>query len=294
MTHFDAFPRKWREIREGYARIDGKLGAALAYAMDGAGKMVRPKLCLVSASAVMADDAPEWRRELVLAAAVAVEMVHTYSLIHDDLPCMDDDDMRRGRPTLHKLHDEATAMLAGDALLTDAFEIVAEVAVPPEHAADVVACVRELAMAAGGRGMVLGQALDLANAGTQSGEKGVAALQNIHVLKTGALLGAACAMGAAAAGADAAVVRAFRDAGRQLGVAFQVMDDLLDDAPNTGKTQGKDAEAGKTTYLDLMGREAGLRHVKDLTAGALRGLKERGVLTPAFEEFAEALCRRQA
>ena len=309
---FEWFARKWQSIRESYAsdskngaRNDALLGAALAYAMEGGGKFVRPKLCLMAASAVepgwaSAHDTgtgtvPSWRRELIESAAAAVEMVHNYSLIHDDLPCMDDDDLRRGRPTLHKVYNEATALLAGDALLTDAFAIISDVALPREHAHEALACVRELSSAAGGRGMVMGQALDLVNDGMKSlgRDEAIVRLEKIHVNKTGALLGAACAMGAASAGAGTDVIAAFRSAGHKLGLAFQVMDDLLDDSPNTGKTQGKDAHAGKLTYLDLLGRESGLRYVKDLTGEALRGLKELGVLTPAFEEFATALCGRK-
>ena len=303
---FELFARTWKSIRDGHAadlKSDARLAEALAYAMDGGGKFVRPKLCLLAASAVEPGwisshrdrHADSWRGDLILAAAAAVEMVHNYSLIHDDLPCMDDDDLRRGRPTLHKVYDEATALLAGDALLTDAFATISEVALPREHAHAALACVRELSAAAGGRGMVMGQALDLANDGMKSlgRDEAIARLEKIHLNKTGALLGAACAMGAAAAGASMDVTGAFRNAGQRLGIAFQVMDDLLDESPNTGKTQGKDARSGKVTYLDLLGRDAGLRYVKDLTAGALQGLKEKGVLTSGFEEFATALCGRK-
>lgn len=298
---FNAVLSNWRAIRDGYAGMGGILGEALSYAMDGAGKMVRPKLCLISASAVFPEWSKDssttsaWRKDLVVAAATAVEMVHNYSLIHDDLPCMDNDDMRRGRPTLHKAYGEATALLAGDALLTDSFGVIAAVAVPPEHAADAMACVRELVIAAGGRGMVLGQAQDLANAAGRLQDSGSAlkTLEQIHRLKTGALLGAACAMGAAAVGGSKKAIEAFRLAGVQIGVAFQVMDDLLDDSPNTGKTKGKDAAEGKQTYLNLLGRSAGLELVQGLTAEALQGLKGVGIMTPDFEEFAAALCRRK-
>ena len=298
---FNAALSKWRATRDGYAGMGGVLGEALAYAMDGAGKMVRPKLCVISASAVLPDWSKDnsatsaWRKDLVVAAATAVEMIHSYSLIHDDLPCMDNDDMRRGRPTLHKAYGEATALLAGDALLTDSFAIIAAVPVPPEHAADAMACIRELATAAGGEGMVLGQAQDLANAAGSMQDSGSALkiLEQIHRLKTGALLGAACALGAAAAGGSKNAIDAFRFAGAQIGVAFQVMDDLLDDSPNTGKTKGKDAAEGKQTYLNLLGRSAGLELVQGLTSDALQGLKEVGILTPDFEKFAAALCRRK-
>ena len=298
---FNAALSKWRATRDGYAGMGGVLGEALAYAMDGGGKMVRPKLCVISASAVLPDWSKDnsatsaWRKDLVVAAATAVEMIHSYSLIHDDLPCMDNDDMRRGRPTLHKAYGEATALLAGDALLTDSFAIIAAVPVPPEHAADAMACIRELATAAGGEGMVLGQAQDLANAAGSMQDSGSALkiLEQIHRLKTGALLGAACALGAAAAGGSKKAIDAFRFAGVQIGVAFQVMDDLLDDSPNTGKTKGKDAAEGKQTYLNLLGRSAGLELVQGLTSEALQGLKEVGILTPDFEKFAAALCRRK-
>ncbi len=298
---FIAALAKWRAIRDRYAGMGGVLGEALAYAMDGAGKMVRPRICLISASAILPDWSSDhsavspWRRELLIAAANAVEMVHNYSLIHDDLPCMDNDDFRRGRPTLHKVYGEATALLAGDALLTDSFALIAAVPVPPEHSADAMACILELAAAAGSQGMVFGQALDLANAAgrLQASGSALKTLEQIHRHKTGALLGAACALGAAAAGGSKKAIDAFRFAGAQIGIAFQVMDDLLDDSSNTGKTKGKDAVDGKQTYLSLLGRPAGLELVQGLTAGALQGLKEVGILTPAFEEFAAALCRRK-
>ncbi len=303
---FNAVIAKWRAIRDGYAGIDGSLNEALVYAMDGSGKMVRPRICLIAASAVSprwASDqnsmVPAWRRDLIIAAAVAVEMVHNYSLIHDDLPCMDNDDMRRGRPTLHKVYGEAIALLAGDALLTDSFSVIAESPVPDENAGhcagDAMACIRELAGAAGGRGMIFGQSLDLANAAGNLHEPGAALmnLERIHQHKTGALLGAACAIGAAAAGGSKKAVTAFRFAGSQIGVAFQIMDDLLDDSDNIGKTQGKDATTGKQTYLSLLGRTRGLELVQGLTSGALQGLNEVGILTPDFEAFAAALCRRK-
>ncbi len=298
---FEAALSRWRAIRDGYAGMGGVLGEALAYAMDGAGKMVRPRICLISASAVLPDWLDErsvdsaWRKDLVIAAAAAVEMVHNYSLIHDDLPCMDNDDLRRGRPTLHKVYGEATALLAGDALLTDSFSLIAAVSVPPVHAADAMACIRELATAAGGRGMVLGQALDLDNAAgrLQGSGSTLKVLEEIHRLKTGVLLGAACALGAAAAGGPKTAIDAFRFAGTRIGIAFQVMDDLLDDSSNIGKTKGKDAAEGKQTYLSLLGRSAGLELVQGLTAEAMQGLKEVGFLTPAFEECAAALCQRK-
>jgi geranylgeranyl pyrophosphate synthase len=293
------FGEAWSTQRESYASIPGELGKALVYAMDGAGKLVRPKFTLLAASAVDPDwnasgQENAWKRALVIASAMAIEMVHTYSLIHDDLPCMDDDDLRRGRPTLHKVHGEATALLAGDALLTDAFQALAGVfsreSLPPAAGFAGLACVSELASAAGSRGMVLGQMLDLANVGSITKRE----LEKVHELKTGALLGASCAMGATAAGGGTAVVEAFRKAGSDLGIAFQVMDDLLDNSPNTGKSKGKDAESGKQTYLSLLGYDQGMALVESLTNRALQGLDDQSVLTPAFREFAVGLCRRES
>lgn len=226
-------------------RDDGtpeKLAEAMCYALLAGGKRLRPSLVRLFAQAWGADDAA------AVAPAVAIEMVHTYSLVHDDLPCMDDDDLRRGRPTCHVVYGEALAVLAGDALLTRAFELLGEVAGGARMCA-------VLARAAGPAGMVGGQVLDLSLAGSESGRVEV---EEVHRLKTAALLSAACELGALAAEAPEHAVGAARDYGLALGRLFQVVDDLLDvtgEAGTLGKTPGKDAELDRATMVAALGFE---------------------------------------
>ena len=302
------------------------LPASVRYVLEGPGKRVRPVLCLLASEAVAGAPVPS-----AMDAALAVEMVHCYSLVHDDLPCMDDDDLRRGRPTAHKVYGEANALLTGDALLTDAFALLAAAsgvhhptglrpvgapvqgaeppgpprgeeawvasggqgAEPPGPPAVRLAMVAELATAAGGAGMVLGQSLDLHWTARPGATR--AALDEIHGLKTGALLGAAAAMGALAGGGNGAVARSFRVAGRALGLAFQILDDLLDDAATTGKSAGKDQAAGKLTYLALMSPAEARAAADQATAAALAALADVA-LAPAgraeLEAFVGALLRR--
>lgn len=292
---FPLFEQSWSRLRHKYAALPGELGKALTYATEPAGKRVRPRFCLLSAAAAnpgVFAGRESWRAGLVASAACAVEMIHTYSLVHDDLPCMDDDDVRRGRPTLHKVFGEATALLAGDALLTDAFVMLTEAELPPEGSASQIMCVRLLSTAAGGGGMVLGQALDMANSGAEAASVRDE-IERIHLLKTAALFGAACGMGAAAAGAGLTGVEAFRAAGESAGLAFQVMDDLLDGKAGTGKTAGKDAAAGKSTFLDVVGFEKSRTLVDELTAHAGTVLKSQGFPSGDWESFAKRLCHRQ-
>jgi geranylgeranyl diphosphate synthase type II len=226
------------------------LHEAMAYSLLAPGKRLRPLLVLLACEAAGGSD------EAALPATAAVEMVHTYSLIHDDLPAMDDDDLRRGRPTCHKQFGEALAILAGDALLTLAFQVLAE-DYPPATAA--AAC-RELARGSGAAGMVGGQVEDLAWEHRPSGA--LADLEQVHAHKTGALfraclrLGAVVAQGEQPGGPDPAIVEALDGFGRGFGLAFQITDDLLDvegDAGQTGKRVGKDAGRGKLTYPGLLG-----------------------------------------
>ena len=222
--------------------------------------------------------------------ACAVEMIHTYSLIHDDLPCMDDDDLRRGRPTCHKAFDEATAVLAGDGLLTAAFETAA--AAKGLDAEAVLRCVRILGREAGMNGMIAGQVLDL---GAEHRRISLDALNLLQSLKTGCLLRAACELGCTAAGCtDARTLEAAREYGEKLGLAFQIQDDILDiegDARTLGKTTGKDARDEKSTFPALLGLEA-CRALADRLTGeavaALDGLPGNGFLT----ELARSLTGR--
>lgn len=232
--------------------IPARLRAAMEYSLNAGGKRVRPVLCLTTAALF---GLPAQR---VMPFAAAIEMIHTYSLIHDDLPAMDDDDLRRGKPSNHKMFDEATAILAGDGLLTDAFDFMAGVgagdgAIP---AVNVLAALRVVARAAGAPGMVGGQALDM----EYTGRAGVTLeeMAAMHAMKTGALLRASCLSGALLAGVDADAQSRIGDYGAHIGAAFQIVDDILDevgDEAEIGKPVGSDAEQGKTTYPSLLGIE---------------------------------------
>jgi farnesyl diphosphate synthase len=225
-------------------RKPAKLHAAMRYATLQGGKRVRPLLVYAAGEAVQA---PE---QALQAAALAVEYVHVYSLIHDDLPCMDNDVLRRGKPTVHIAFDEATAMLAGDALQAEAFRVLAQATVAPATQAALMA---ELAEAASTAGMCGGQAIDLDAVGSTMS---LDDLEQMHLMKTGALLRAALRMGARAGGADAAVLAELDAYARAIGLAFQVVDDVLDveaSSAELGKTAGKDAQQGKPTYVSMLG-----------------------------------------
>ncbi len=231
------------------------LPEAMRHATLGGGKRLRPLLVLAACHAAGGDAAD------ALPAALAIEMLHTYSLIHDDLPAMDDDELRRGRPTVHVKYGEATAILAGDALQTRAFEVLAGAALPSER---VVAQVRTLARAAGVDGMAGGQQLDLLAEGAPAAPEQVA---TIHQRKTGALFAAALELGAEGAGAPQRLLLALRRIGESLGLAFQIQDDLLDQTGATadlGKTSGKDAASRKATWPAAVGREASEKTVREL------------------------------
>lgn len=273
------------------------LGQAMRYAVQGGGKRLRPLLVLAAREAVAHADAgtgaaPDEAAlraaldEAALRAACAVELIHAYSLVHDDMPCMDNDVLRRGKPTVHVQFGEAGALLAGDALQALAFELLtpAHSAIPAQVQA---ALCRQLARAAGAAGMAGGQAIDLASVGRQLDE---AQLRRMHQLKTGALLqasvmmGAAC-MGAACAGAargavgDTALAGLSRY-GAALGLAFQVVDDILDvtqDSATLGKTAGKDAAHAKPTYVSLLGLAPARQCAQNLHAEALAGLAASGL-----------------
>ena len=242
-----------------------RIHEAMRYSLQAGGKRLRPVLAL-SAAALFQP------RFSALPAAVALECIHTYSLVHDDLPCMDNDDLRRGRPTAHKQFDEATALLAGDGLLTHAFLILAT-----HYAADprLATClVRELADAAGSARLVGGQMQDLLS--EKKANATAAELDFIHLNKTAAMLEASLVMGGHVGGADDAALTSLRAAGRHLGLAFQIIDDVLDataDTSTLGKTAGKDAKVGKTTYVSLHGIEAARRMAKEQTESALTALR---------------------
>ncbi len=245
----EAFLRESLPAICGFADAPASLVDAVTYSLLAGGKRLRPALAIEACLACGGNP------DLALPAAGAVELIHTFSLVHDDLPAMDDDDLRRGVPTNHKQFGEATAILAGDAMTTLAFELLA-LANPPSVA---IATVAELARAAGPAGMIGGQMLDIAG---EHQSLDLAALQEIHARKTAALLTAACVLGGLAAQADAALVDALRAYGRHLGLAFQIADDLLDvesSAEAMGKATQKDAAAGKNTYPALLGVEESRR-----------------------------------
>ena len=245
-----------------------RLAAAMRYSVLAGGKRLRPVLALMAAEACGADPV------VALPAACALELVHTYSLVHDDLPSMDDDDLRRGRPTCHKAFDEATAVLAGDALLTLAFEVVAGRVRPAEAAARSVLV---LAEAAGPAGMVGGQMADLLAEGRADGT--ASALEAIHRRKTGALLRAALRLGALSAGADDATFKALDEYGQGVGLAFQIVDDLLDvqgDEAKLGKRVGKDSALGKWTYPGFLGVEGSRERARQVASDAAAALAPLG------------------
>ncbi len=226
----------------------GGVESAMAYSLFAGGKRIRPILCL------LAHEAAGGSGKGIDQVAAAIEMVHTYSLIHDDLPCMDDDDLRRGRPSCHVAHGEAVALLAGDALLTLAFTLIAG---EGELSAEVRVQMGEiLGIAVGHAGMIGGQELDLA--AEESPVLDIAGVERIHVRKTGSFLTAAVTMGATAAGASDGEIEKLRSFGDDLGLAFQVADDLLDvtaTEEEAGKRVGKDAGRGKATYPSILGMD---------------------------------------
>jgi len=250
-------------IQEGEAL---RLGEAMRYSLSAGGKRVRPVLCLLAAEAVGG------AADAALPGALALELVHTYSLVHDDLPAMDDDDLRRGKPTCHIAFGEAHAILAGDGLLTEAFRILAaEGDIPPERRARAL---EALAAAAGWRGMVGGQALDLeGEALTREGRSyDLAHLQTIHRLKTGALLRASLELGGILGGGSEAQLEVLKEAGAALGLAFQIQDDILDatsDASTLGKRAGKDSGKGKITYPALLGLDGARKALQEATERAV-------------------------
>ena len=241
---------------------------AMRYSVFGGGKRLRPVLVLAAAEAVGGTPEP------LLPVAAALEMIHTYSLIHDDLPAMDDDDFRRGRPTSHRVFGEAVAILAGDALLTEAFGLLTGPECVSRHDPKrLLTAMQEIAAAAGSRGMVGGQTLDILSEG-----KGVDAahLESVHRHKTGALIRASLRAGALLAGAGEAQLRAITAYGEAVGLAFQIADDVLNvegEAATIGKAVGSDAAKGKATYPAVHGLEGAKARAAGLVAEAIRALE---------------------
>ncbi len=262
------------------------LGQAMRYGVLDGGKRLRPLLVLAAASAVRGE------REAALRAAVAVELIHAYSLVHDDMPCMDNDVLRRGKPTVHVKYGEAQAMLAGDAMQALAFEVLTpEAGVAPALQARLCGL---LSRAAGHSGMAGGQAVDLASTGLPLDE---AALRDMHHRKTGALLRASVVMGGACATIEPRARQALNDYGEALGLAFQVVDDILDvtqDSSVLGKTAGKDQSANKPTYVSVLGLDAAREHARELHRSALAALARSGLThTAQLEQLAAMVVHRK-
>jgi geranylgeranyl diphosphate synthase type II len=264
--------------------LDARLAGPVRYAIEAGGKRLRPVLCLGAYRAAGGQPTP---RELFEAAS-ALELIHTYSLLHDDLPCMDDDDYRRGRPTAHRVYGETATTLAGSAMIPLAAAVLDEGAAalgltPPERSAVVL----DLARGAGAAGMVGGQVLDLA---AERQPVDAAGLESIHSHKTGALFGASLRIGARLARSDEPVVEAFGRCGRALGLAFQVADDILDvtgRSETLGKSAGRDAEQGKATYPGLLGLEGARRRAAAAAADAVSALRDAGIHDDVLEGLIE-------
>ncbi len=262
------------------------MAEAITYPISAGGKRVRPHIVKLTAEAL---GAPE-NHEAVITAGCAVELIHTYSLVHDDLPCMDNDDLRRGRPTAHKVYGDANALLIGDALLTEAFSLMSGLQKQQVPASCIVQCIEQLSRFAGLRGMVAGQWLDLAFEQYTKQAKW-SDLATVHSLKTGALLSASFSIGAllgiALNGTNTSrlsgdileneLVRKAADIGQQAGLAFQLIDDILDSSQTSeklGKTAGKDKAQGKLTAISLLGFEEAQRLARQLTASCLNSISE--------------------
>jgi farnesyl diphosphate synthase len=262
-----------------------RLHEAMRYAVLGGGKRVRP--LLVHAAGELTGARPE----ALEAASAALEMIHVYSLVHDDMPCMDDDALRRGKPTVHVQYDEATALLVGDALQSQAFVVLTDEAALDTRAQ--ASLVRELAFASGSLGMAGGQAIDLASVGLTLTRP---QLETMHRMKTGALLRASVRMGALAGAApDAQALKALDAYAAAVGLAFQVVDDILDvttDSATLGKTAGKDAKDGKPTYVSIIGLDASRALAAQLRRDAHEALAPFGEQSRRLAELADLVVNR--
>jgi geranylgeranyl diphosphate synthase, type II len=279
-------------VRAGLATGGDPLTLSMLYALETRGKRLRPILCIAAYEAVGGRGAAP---DALCTVACGLEIVHTYSLVHDDLPCMDDDDLRRGRPTVHRVHGTERAVIAGAALLPLAVRVVLDggraLGLGEEERARLV---EELCRAAGALGMVGGQFLDLAAEGAPVDAAG---LERIHRAKTGALLAASLRIGGLAARCTAAELSALTEFGTQLGLAFQIADDLLDvtgDVAALGKAAGKDAGLGKATYPSLFGVDGARALARERAADAVAALGQGGVVSPGLEELARYVVERAA
>ncbi|MGX5217997.1 (2E,6E)-farnesyl diphosphate synthase [Pseudomonas segetis] len=265
-----------------------RLYQAMRYSVTNGGKRVRPLLAYAACEALGGNV------EHANGAACAVELIHAYSLVHDDLPAMDDDDLRRGKPTTHKAFDEAAAILAGDGLQTLAFEVLGNAELNPHSAELRLAMIATLARASGPAGMVGGQAIDLGSVGQALDQ---AALENMHRHKTGALIEASVALGALASGnADPATLAALQRYAQAIGLAFQVQDDILDiesDTHTLGKTQGKDQANDKPTYPAILGLQNAKGYALELRDQALAALEDLGSPAEPLRMLARYIVERR-
>ncbi len=268
--------------------LTADLTESMRYSLFAGGKRLRPILCIAAAETVGG------KADRVLPVACALELIHTYSLIHDDLPLMDDDDLRRGKPTNHKVYGEAIALLAGDGLLTEAFSLLTA-----PHATDNISpgrlleVVQTIAVAAGCGGMVGGQVVDMQWEGKKAD---IETVKFLHTHKTGAMIRASVVSGAIAAGAQQSEVRIFSSYGDKIGLAFQISDDILDvegDSETMGKTAGADEEKGKTTYPSVLGMEASRKIENTLVQEALLDLEAFGERAEPLRQIAYYIIERK-
>lgn len=267
-------------------RRDG-IDVAMRYSLNAGGKRLRPALAMASADAV----GGHW--ESIMPLPLAIELIHTYSLIHDDLPCMDDDDLRRGKPSCHKQFNEATAVLAGDALLTKAFELLTDETFFEQVGWRTARTVtQEVSQAAGHHGMVGGQIIDMASENTATN---LEQLTELHRLKTGALLKVSVVEGGRAAGATSEQLKALETYGECIGLAFQIVDDILDETVASdalGKPGGSDREQGKTTFPLLLGLDESRRRAESLIEKAVEAIEPLGEPATPLKLIAERILNR--
>ena len=277
----------WRRLLPPESEEPATIHRAMRYSVFAGGKRVRPILVLASGESLAGD------RRVLLHLGAAIEMMHTYSLIHDDLPALDNDDLRRGIPTCHKVFGDAIAILAGDALMTRCYQVLADV--PGLADSTRLRIIREIAAATGTvNGMIGGQVVDLESEGKSISAH---ALEYIHYSKTGALLKACVRCGALAAGADGAALRALTDYGQKIGLVFQIVDDVLDITSSSevlGKTAGKDEKVKKATYPAFYGIEASKQRAKELADSAMEDIRDFGPAAEFLRGIAEFIVSRTA
>ena len=285
-THQSRFEDTLKRLLPQVEVAPQRLHAAMRYSVLEGGKRVRPLLAFAAGEL---GGAPAGRVEI---AAAAVELIHAYSLVHDDMPCMDDDVLRRGKPTCHVEYDEATALLVGDALQSLAFQLLSEHRLS-DDASRQLQMVKLLAVASGSRGMAGGQAIDLASVGKQLT---LPELEQMHIHKTGALIRASILLGAHCGNLDQAQLDKLDRYGKCIGLAFQVVDDVLDSEADTatlGKTAGKDADNDKPTYVTLLGVQAAKEMAAELHGDALDTLVEFGAAAQRLRELADFIVKRK-